>query len=207
MATAEWNRPFDWDGSGWGFRATSNESLMYALSRIGTHQTSKRYVWRGVDDASHRMSSSLWRYVADKLGRRPTEDELRAYEVSIIEAARDWGIGVDQGLLPTEFHIAAQLQHEGVRTRLLDVTSNPMTALWFACVSQIDKPGILFAFKVSEWESVTTTKTYGDTSGGIGGKNQIELAVRNTPDPFLVIPRNATGRLAAQEGLFVTSRV
>jgi hypothetical protein len=179
---------------------------MYAVSRVGTHHTGKRYVWRGVSDSTYRMSSSLWRLVADELERRPTEEEIRAREVQIIDAARDWGIGADQGILPTEFHIAALLQHEGVQSRLLDVTSNPMTALWFACSAQQDRPGVLLAIEVSSWRTITTTETYQHTWAGVGGTGQIEIATSSNPDPILVVPKNTTGRLAAQEGLFITSR-
>ena len=49
------------------------------------------------------------------------------------------------------------LQHHGVPTRLIDVTSNPMTALWFALEDQIlwegkrkkRAPGVLFAIDVT----------------------------------------------------------
>ena len=52
----------------------------------------------------------------------------------------------------------AVLQHHGVPTRLIDVTSNPMTALWFAAEQHKPdddgavrrSPGVLFAFDVTK---------------------------------------------------------
>lgn len=203
-----WANPHDWVAGGWGFRASSKEELMYAVSRIGTHQAGKRYVWRGIDTASYRISSSLYRYVAAALGRKPVESDLRAYERRIVLQAREWGIGSDQGHKATDFHILAQLQHEGVPTRLLDVTPNPMTALWFACASNRTKPGVLFAFEVSDWTQIPTTEDFADTWVGIGGGKEMNVALSTHGDkPFMIVPRSASGRLAAQEGLFWTSRV
>lgn len=198
----------NWINSGWGFRAQTLDQLLFAVSRLGTHNVGKRYVWRGVDTASYRMRSSLFGHVANELGRPPLESELRSYERGILSEARRWGIGADQGLAATDLHILAQLQHEGVPTRLLDVTPNPMTALWFACASKLHTTGVIFAYEVSDWHHVTTTDTLAGTYDGLEGKSALDVTLEAARIvPTLITPRNTTGRLAAQEGLFFTGVV
>lgn len=50
--------------------------------------------------------------------------------------------------------LLALLQHHGIPTRLLDVTENALVALYFACCSEYEKDGEVFAFRHNE---ITTT--------------------------------------------------
>ena len=46
----------------------------------------------------------------------------------------------------TTFDILAKLQHYGLPTRLIDVTSNPLVALYFACTDESNDDGKIYIF-------------------------------------------------------------
>lgn len=48
----------------------------------------------------------------------------------------------------TTFEILAKMQHFGMPTRLLDITSNPLVALYFACEKEEGKDGEVFVLSV-----------------------------------------------------------
>lgn len=55
---------------------------------------------------------------------------------------------------PNDLQLLALLQHNGLPTRLLDVTANPLTAPWFACMSKPSRDGLLIAFNVSTYPEI-----------------------------------------------------
>lgn len=191
---------------------TSPDELMRAVSRIGTLQAGRRYVWRGVADHRYRVRSSLVRRLAEDLDAMPTERQVRARELALIREARAWGLELAMGTLATDLHMLAFLQHHGVPTRLLDVTSNPMTALWFACQSRDgrDSSGALFAFDVTGLPEYLTVEpgaspTWGSIDDPLGWPLTSALA-RSTRDrrAFLLRPSLPDARMQAQEGLFIS---
>ncbi|MTE23215.1 FRG domain-containing protein [Microbacterium sp. ZXX196] len=88
----------------------------------------QRLLWRGARNANWGVESSLYRALREVLGRPPIEQEMVDAEKEILDRARtDWRFDGKPAL-----EIFAELQHVGGPTRLLDVTENPMFALWFA---------------------------------------------------------------------------
>lgn len=210
--------PPNWIKSGWGYKAGTPDDLMRAIGRIGTLQVGRRFVWRGVSDWRWRVQSSLLRaLVAENGGRGLTEAMVRSREVALIYAARQWGIGRELIAAASDQQILATLQHHGAPTRLLDVTSNPMTALWFACQKPSgkgpDASGALMAFDVTELETLATathdlSPTYGSIAepGAWHLENALVDSVANNRS-FLVKPSYPDQRMVAQEGLFLTGAV
>lgn len=117
-----------------------------AVNVLNSRYEGSRLLWRGARDASWGVHSSLSRGMRSVLGRYPTEAELVNAEKRTLELARqDWRF---DGIPALE--VLAQLQHFGGPTRLLDVTENPLIALWFATeaarVGEDETDARIFAF-------------------------------------------------------------
>lgn len=213
--------PFNgWTDHGWGLEVTSPHQLFGIISNIALLEQSRTYAWRGQSNAMWRLSSSLFRYLDDD-GQETDEDSVRAAELSILDEARRWGLGRDLGASATDMHLLAMLQHHGVPTRLIDVTSNPMTALWFALEDQIlwegkrkkRAPGVLFAIDVTgeNWYE-TFQHTEGQTALHIENPlaASYEQALAKSAEDqklFRAFPALPDERMRAQEGFFVGSAV
>lgn len=100
-------------------------SLLKALYTLQKKQHEHRLVWRGQQDSSWAVHSSLYRQLAE--GGPVDEDRLVAAEVEELDHATAWGRDISRPL-----HFFADLQHHGAPTRLIDVSTDPEMACWFA---------------------------------------------------------------------------
>lgn len=129
----------DWD--------SALKCINLVISRAGDKHD---LVWRGVVDASYSLHSSLYRrFIANPPGHPIDELDFVEFERKVLDASRNrWRYGDKNAL-----EMLAQLQHFGAQTRLIDVTFNPLVALWFAVEQKFDesdnKDGRLFAFDVT----------------------------------------------------------
>lgn len=174
-----------------------------------------RIVWRGMGNSAFEVKSSL----IVQLGLEDeqvqvTEEAVREREDEYLRRARDWGVGVSEYGRASDLHLLALLQHHGVPTRLIDVTYNPLTALWFACQDPKfkDVPGVLVAFMVTNTKQFVTTDTPSlsfelfDTPERANREEALRTS-RDLGSPVMVIPQKPDLRMRAQEGLFITSVV
>lgn len=111
-------------------------------------------VWRGVSDARWGLFSSLYRRLKMTKSTVEERDMLAEEHLIITRARREWRL--DQ---MSSLEILAHIQHYGGPTRLLDVTSNPLIASWFAVEEMWSTDGEpqrevdsrVFCFYVGEW--------------------------------------------------------
>lgn len=210
-----------WRDTGWLYESPySATDVMEAIGRLSAHSTSHRFAWRGLSSADYALTSSLHRWLEEE-GVSITEQTVREKELKILREARRWGLGVEGGQLVDDLQLLADLQHFGVPTRLIDVTSNPMTALWFATrdsrSSRAAKSGLLVGINMSWYREEsdgarkpqTVFKTIGappttwaELGGGLGHRLTTGLALDT---PFVVSSSVPNPRLLAQEGYFLAS--
>jgi hypothetical protein len=207
-----------WLDSGWAYCVRSLDELMIGVGRLATLQVGKQRLWRGVRNAGWRMESSLQRYLISTFGvHRSGEAAIRATEEKLLALARNWrlddaGQASDQALL-------AKLQHAGIPTRLLDTTTDPMTALWFATALPPDQHdhdyGILFCFESSAFPTLSTLSSAVAGPARLSGisdprgddwKYQLEDASAQRR-PFVLDPLVRDARMTAQNGQFLAGTI
>ncbi|MFB7891221.1 FRG domain-containing protein [Microbacterium sp. NPDC056044] len=101
------------------------QPLLKELARAQTKHARLRPVWRGQQDASWAVRSSLSRQIG--AAGQTSEDELIAKEVRAFATAERWGFPPSRAL-----RFLADLQHSGAPTRLIDASVDPEIAVWFA---------------------------------------------------------------------------
>lgn len=198
---------FWWTSTGWYIRPKTARDVMNVLGAIGVYNARQSFAWRGMSSADYRLTSSLQR----KLGADVTESEMRDAERSLLTAARAWGLGIGPNGFVDDLQLLADLQHYGIATRLLDFTSNPMTALWFACQAPkapgAAKSGVLLALNTTGMQQFSTVSA-GGTWDSLGNPTGSTLhAALRSPEPFIVRSAMPNDRLRAQEGFFVSGAV
>jgi len=123
--------PWEHEANGW-------EECQREISRVLEVAGSRRDLgWRGVAKSTHALHSSLYRRFIAANGSPPDEGDLVRFELELLRSSRkDWRYD-NLSALETLAHI----QHYGGPTRLLDISFNPLVALWFAVELKRDAGG------------------------------------------------------------------
>lgn len=105
----------------------------------------KRFLFRGQADKSWSLIPTLARINSPDLDEGGCQELPCLFEKNLVsQAKRELPTIFHDGLQPLD--LLARLQHFGVPTRLLDVSENPLTALYFACSGELDRDGEVLVF-------------------------------------------------------------
>jgi hypothetical protein len=130
-----------------------------------------------------------------------TEAQLIGHEKQLLESAKAAGYGRTNGRNINDVELLAVLQHHGAATRLLDVSSDPMVAMWFAVENQDPSDrtdGALFAINISRAESIRGTDQR--------SWDKILKSIRPEEIGYYE-PPGADERIKVQRGRFIFSRL
>ncbi|NTW39524.1 MAG: FRG domain-containing protein [Cellulomonadaceae bacterium] len=199
------------DAAASGFEALRLPEALNGWSKV-------KIVFRGQRDARWGITSSLARAVSNGNHSTLREEQLSAAETRILRAAR----GLDDpdgaqawlGLHLTDGELLAVLQHQEAPTRFIDVTEDPLVALYFASDAEDAVDGRLFAIVIRDELSDATTNALDPQGSRLALDAQPGL-----PWPSVTTQRNAPGawtnslyyvdagrldpRMSAQRGLFI----
>lgn len=105
---------------------------------IATENISKRLFYRGHSNANYLLLPSLFRT------QKQLKNERKMYNELLIECPQYFPYGA------THLDKLVEMQHYGLPTRLLDITSNPLVALYFACETDPDSFGEIILISSDE---------------------------------------------------------
>lgn len=115
---------------------TSFEKFCEAMQKMDTAK--QLYYYRGHSDVNYLLIPSIMRK------EEWLDHECDMYNELIIECPEDF--------IHCSTHLdkLVHMQHYGLPTRLLDITRNPLVALYFACVTNSQKNGEVIVFAVEQ---------------------------------------------------------
>lgn len=105
------------------------------------------WVWRGQPNAAHDLTPGIH----TRLGATLDESTVVDATQDLISTARTVGVDRHEGIRLPDMALLALLQHHGAATPLLDVSLDPLIAMYMATVSpnpeDDTKDGVVFAIK------------------------------------------------------------
>jgi hypothetical protein len=139
-------------------------------------------IYRGVARSEYELIPALGRCKAK-------DDQSRLiFEHRILEEFRIRAVRHLTHTPKNDFEWLFLAQHYGIPTRLLDWSTSPLVALYFACEKHLDKEGAVFLTDMSLWYSSDENPFAIDEIGGIQPQHN-DVRYINQAGVFTVHPR------------------
>ena len=167
------------------------------------------FLYRGLSNSSHQLLPGIFRRQKDPVGVGEREVENDTYlafttERGILQAFIQEAssiVSIPSGHL-SEW--AEYAQHYGAPTRLLDWSSNPFVALYFACKNHKKTDGCVWMLHAKNYERIPVNPDLGEqkkTRREIIG--EIISGSKDYPIPILYTPNYVDARMSAQSSYFM----
>ncbi len=164
-----------------GMTFNSFEEFINKVSQGCSH-----FVFRGQSDYKYKLTSSICR----KIKKPITEEEKNEFilkEKSLLTFFKARAKSTINSNIYNEWEWLALAQHYGISTRIIDWTENPLIALYFASINNIEKDGAIFLHHTTELIDIDSHTPFDSNLNG-----------------FIVAPY-VTNRLASQSAIFSIS--
>jgi hypothetical protein len=129
----------DWTPKSNNARQAAKQALTAAYF-LHSHFSNEVWLWRGQAVAEHGLNPGMHtRLLNSKVEH--SSDNLEKGTNQLISIAREAKLDRQGDLRLPDLALLASLQHHGAATPLLDVTTDPLVALWMVAFASPDKPG------------------------------------------------------------------
>jgi len=166
-----------------GLQRERREKWRQFMTFVDTHADSS-WAFRGLRDASYPLVPKIGRPTARE---RSDDSDIGLIERRLLEQFKRRVVGVLDTRGYTDWDFLAVGQHHGLPTRLLDWTSSPLVAAYFAAETDARRDGKIVAVRILDLEFVDRDST----------DDPFELA-----DVSMFRPTAFSNRMVSQRGFF-----
>lgn len=111
----------------------------YLTSSFNSNGGGPEIIFRGVTDKDHSLVPSIGRHARENTG-----NDILSLENDLITEFRRLAVPELESIPNSDFEWLFLAQHYGLPTRLLDWSTNPLVALFFAVEKEDDKDGAIY---------------------------------------------------------------